>query len=126
MSKIGIKIEGLEDLIDEISEVEEDITPALVKATEQSARAVLSIMQGNTPVDKGALKASEEIIISNGGLRAEIGPEESKAPYALFVELGHHTRSGSFVQGQFYVERTAIESVSVVEEIFRQALNSLL
>ena len=51
------------------------------------------------------------------------------APYALFVNNGHHTRSGSFVRGQFYANRaldiirSKAQRIAKEETDFRRSAN---
>ena len=123
---IKIKILGIEKLQDRISNAQEKLDAELRKGIEISAGWVLRQMQSNTPVDTGNLKSSEKIDIAGNGFSALIGPNEEQASYAKFVEYGHHTRSGSWVPGQFYVEKTALETRNAVIEIFRDIIKSLI
>ena len=77
----------------------------LADATEDEAKKILADATENAPEDTGDLKRSGYIDpISRYEYAVGFG-----VPYAGHVEHGHHTRSGSFVPGQFYLKR-AVEA----------------
>lgn len=121
---LTIKVKGLEKAIRDLNKFStKGLQTALLAALNKSADLTLRTLRGNTPVDTGNLKSSEEKVIDRRDLKAAVGPNLNIAPYAPFVELGHHTRSGSFVAGQFFIQKTALEVAGPVIEIFRQAIN---
>jgi hypothetical protein len=67
-----------------------------------------------TPVDTGYLQSRNQIDIAPGVVTVF-----NDASYALPVELGHHTRSGSFVAGQPYMTPAFINAVTWLEGEYR-------
>jgi HK97 gp10 family phage protein len=121
---ISFTIKGLEQTIKNINNIEVNLTPVLNKALKASATLTLNRLKQNTPVDTGALKGSEKITIN--GLVATIGPGDAYIPhYAPDVEFGHHTRSGSWVPGQHFIERTRVETNRDIQLLFYTAIASL-
>ena len=117
MSSLTITIKGLDETIKYFDVLGNKKLPSVLRAgLAKSSTFVLGRLNNNTPVDTGRLKSSNKKIV--GTTNALIGPDSSIAPYATWVEHGHHTRSGSWVPGQFFIRRTAIESTSGVQEIF--------
>lgn len=122
---LSIKIVGIDKILKSLSDLDKvKIPKALSDGLDGASKFVLSTMRSNTPVDTGNLKDSERIVRSTN--RAEIGPDTSMADYAYYVERGHHSRSGSWVPGQFYVLRTAIETRQGVLNIFQKAIKQAL
>lgn len=121
---VTLTITGLKEAIENLVQLSEQMIPKLIDdALDLSAGYALQVLKGNTPIDTGRLQESEQIWILPG-IRL-IGPDNTKANYAVFVEYGHHTRSGSWVPGQYYVNRTAVEILPVVRTFFVSALNRM-
>lgn len=126
---IKFKITGEKELLDKIKNIQESkINEALRQSVIDGSELVLTTLQENTPVDTGALKASEVILYETNGLKSFIGPGAEFSPhYAPDVEYGfHHWISGNFIPGQYYVEGTYLETKDKVVEMFRKNLKSLL
>jgi HK97 gp10 family phage protein len=120
----GIQITGLKEAMKNLDKFSRSgLKTALVAGLEKSSDFVLTTLKGNTPVDTGNLRESMEKRVNPSNLTAFIGPNLNKAHYAPFVELGHHTRSGSFVPGQHFIQLTGLETARGVVDIFRQAIN---
>ena len=131
---MGVRTEGLNDLLGKFDKIEKDLPKNTGEAIEKSALYVNERLKQLTPVDTGNMQESEGIEFErSGGLlngmtsKAFVGPGVLKpADYAIFVELGHRTRSGSWVPGQFFVERAYFETKGVVESIIRAAIKTTL
>lgn len=123
----SIKVNGLTEAIKRMDFLQRQGVPqALELAMSESTRLVLGKLQQNTPVDTGALRDSEDITRVSP-LKAFVGPDSTKVPhYAPDVEFGHHTRSGSFVPGQHFIQRTALETQQQVVRIFADRLRGLI
>lgn len=121
-----IEIQGLDALTKKFDTLAGGaIDAAAQTGLEKSAVVTEKLLKSNTPVDTGALKESTRIEISPG--QAAIGPDETKLPhYAPDVEFGHHTRSGSFVPGQHYIQKTAIQSGPITNEIIQGEINKAI
>jgi len=75
--------------------------------------------------------------VDTGYLRSQLIPEKpdefthtitSRAPYSYFVEVGHLTRSGSFVPGQFFMLRTRDHIIGTINssEFIEMAVGELV
>ena len=119
---IKISITGIEQLQKKLDNlVNTELPKMLREALDEAAIETLQTMQLNTPNDTGLLLESEKIIEPTPLSRA-IGPDKDPAYYAWWVEAGHHTVSGSWVPGQFYVQRTYVEIEPRIKQIFRNKL----
>ena len=100
--------------------------PKLLQATPQRVRAVVSkaaydvqaVAAVNTPVDTGALKNS---------LFAEMDSDREATvgytvEYAVYVEMGHHTRGGRYIPGRYMLTG----AVNKVEPAFRAAVKQIV
>lgn len=122
-----IKIRGLDETIKSLGEIDKIKIPFAIQAgLEKSSFFVWRTLSRNTPVDTGRLRSSNHRIIDSQALTARIGPDQEIAPYATWVEHGHHTRSGSWVPGQHYIMRTYLETRSGVQKIFLDAIKIAL
>ena len=115
---VTIKIQGLDGLVAKLQKLASGLLDEILEnSIKDSANGiVLPALKLNTPVDTGNLRDSHYVELQK--FYAAIGPDLAKAPYAPFVEYGHHTRSGSFVQGQKFVERTGIDTKQQVLDLF--------
>ena len=79
---------------------------ALKSALEDGVRLtshyVFGELKMRTPVDTGFMKGTEEMLDIDS-LTTEIYPT---AYYSFWVEHGHHTTNGGWVEGQFFVRAT--------------------
>lgn len=124
---IKIEVRGFNETIRNLGLIADKRIPfALEAALQKSSQYVLRELKRNTPVDTGNLKDSNRASVQSKALTALVGPDENIAPYARWVEFGHHTRSGSFVKGQFYIMKTALETAKGVNEIFNDAIKIAL
>ena len=123
---LSLKIRGLDRTIKNLVDLDKiKIPKAIEKGLDAASEFVLTSLNANTPVDSGVLKGSNEIVEISNESRA-IGPNLTIADYAPHVEYGHHTRSGSFVEGQFYIQKTSIETRNQVQSIFDTVFNIIL
>lgn len=118
MYKMTVDLKGLEKVTSGLSRVADGLERGLVDALLATGVTVRRTMKQNAPVDTGNLKRSIGYKVNKPALEVIIGPDQEKAPYAPYVEYGHHTRSGSFVQGQFYVRKTKQEVNDAVQDLF--------
>ena len=121
---LSIQVKGLTELIKKVDLATETKLHRLLNAAlGQSSMVVWSALNSNTPVDTGNLTSSNRREVL--ALEARIGPDIGTAYYAPFVEKGHHTRSGSWVPGQHYIQRTQLETYLQVKNIFVTNLQQL-
>lgn len=89
---------------------------------ERCSNLALATLRATTPVDTGVLRQTEKITIT--GKRGRfIGTDPDQAPYAYWVEYGHHTRSGGFLPGQFFAERALIQVLPQLARIMGEEIN---
>lgn len=125
MTYVDIKIDGLKQVLNDFKDLAPKILDAAESGLDESARLALEVMRRNTPVDTGNLRASEKVK-EKAPLRRVIGPDLEKASYGVYVELGHATRGGSFIPGQFYIERTSIEIRPIVKQIINKYISNAI
>ena len=120
-----ITVKGLDKAIKDLNALStRGLQQALITGLEASSKLTLRILQENTPVDTGNLKASESAEVNTRDLTALIGPNLDQAHYAPYVEFGYtHYLSGNFIPGQHFIQKTGLEVVQPVMEIFRQAIH---
>lgn len=119
---ITLKVTGINEVIAQLKELDEiKIGLGIRAGLDESAKEALRQLKENTPVDTGNLRDSETITVPSADTRL-IAPNATSAPYGPFVEFGHHTKSGSFVSGQFFVEQTAIEIIPRFADIMLRNL----
>jgi len=123
---ISIQVKNLDSILKGFSELEKSgIQKAISTSLEESAGYVLTELKSNTPVDSGRLKSSNKTKVDE--TEALIGPDTDVAPYATFVEYGHHTRGGGrWIAGQHYIQRTALQSAGKVIDIFRKNIQAII
>ncbi len=106
-----------------LEKLDTNIADAVVNALRLSAELTKRKLKDNTPVDTGNLKRSVEILSENFK-KGEIvvGPAPDQAPYAKWVEYGHHLRNGEFLPGQFFIQKTTNEVSDNIQQFFKDAL----
>lgn len=121
-----IKIDNLDKLTSKFDRLaNQSIEEVIQQGLDEAGSLVLPVLQANTPVDTGTLRGSMEV--EKVGSIVYVGPSGDLIPhYAPDVEYGHHTRSGSFVEGQHFIERTSLEVADVVAVLFRNKIITLL
>lgn len=123
MYQLTFETKGIKEAIRHLESYSQAaLDEALEQALDLGADFTYLVLIGNTPVDKGLLRKSERV--EKQKLIRRIGPDVNIAPYAVPVEYGHHTRSGSFVPGQFFVEKTALETAKPVANLMLNFIQS--
>lgn len=93
------------------------------RATNKAANLVANALKQNveyfTPVDTGLLRSNWKTNIENDGLIIDI---ENDTYYAYWVENGHRTVSGGWVEGRFMLRR----GLHSIEKIIRGIYSSEL
>jgi hypothetical protein len=97
-----------------IDEIKANAATALYEGGELLATAC----KQNAPVKTGKLRGSINVEqISD--TEVQVAPHTD---YAYYVEVGHHTRGGSFVPGVFYMKNGTEEARSQVADYIRSRL----
>lgn len=95
---ITAEIYGNRAVIDNLSAFSAQIQAQAQAALEQAAQMALDTANSLTPVDTGYLLSRNQVEVNPGSVSVS-----NDAEYAAPVELGHHTRSGSFVPPQHFL-----------------------
>ena len=82
----------------------EAIDAALAKSMEEIGLVAEGYAKKACPTDTGRLKNSITHLVGDGGRAAYIG---TNVEYAIFVEEGHSTRSGTKVEGVHFLKNAA-------------------
>ena len=111
MSDFDITVSGSRVILDNLDALETTLQERIHAAMHEAAETGMQTMQELVPVDTGYLKSQ---------LYAEVEDEQIRlgddAPYAVYLELGHHTRSGSFVAPQPFIVPGAVAAGDALKE----------
>lgn len=92
---VTLSIYGNRGILDNLDRFQGTLQEALQKKLEEAGQVALEVANELVPVDTGYLKSTLYLETEPG--QVKIGAD---AEYTLPVELGHVTRSGSFVPAQ--------------------------
>src|SRR6184192_821498 len=95
---ITLNVTGLGDILGGLEQAGVRVRTAGQMAMYDTVRATYDGSQEACPVETGTLRDSGAMEV--GDLSGSV---TYSAPYALFVEEGHHTRSGSWVEPQHFL-----------------------
>ena len=90
----------LKDFIARINTSAEKMPEKIQELASMEAPLLLVDVNYFTPVKSGALKIGNKVRVEPGTLIIK-----NDLDYASSVEWGHRTKSGSFVQGQYFVQK---------------------
>lgn len=110
----------------DIESAEKDIEAVTIQTIRDMAQEALSLIIDNTPVRTGELKASwtvGDIIITDDDVEIEVYTDLDYAPY---VEYGHRTRNGGFVQGQFIMTLAVDEVLEMSTDIMYKNMKKMM
>lgn len=119
-----------------------DLDTHLMTATKSIAQVLHNYLLQNTPVDTGNLRkmwsAGDNLLFTvervDGGYQVTLvnkarsgkdavtGNESTGFMYGIAVNDGHSTRSGGWVMGRFFVEKSIVQSEAAVDPIIRKEL----
>lgn len=125
MYKIEIKPKGFDALKKKFRVSSVQLAATYRAALVEASLFTLEELKRNTPVDTGNLKESMGIEYDPLEVKSIVGPDMKKAPYAGWVEFGHHLRNGTFLPGQYYVRRTTRNVRAKVVQMFSDALKRI-
>jgi hypothetical protein len=97
MSDFTIDILGNKALIDNLESFGEQLAEKALSKTVDAGYMALDLANERTPVDTGHLKSRNQLFVNQEGSQVDV-TVSNDADYALPVVLGHHTRSGSWVE----------------------------
>lgn len=92
------EILGNRAVLDNLAALEPEIRALVQAKLEEAGQMALEHAIELTPVDTGYLQSRNQMYIE-----VESVSISNDANYGLFVEMGHHTRSGSFVEPQHFL-----------------------
>jgi hypothetical protein len=120
---IKFTVKGADAIVNMLKTKQLDFNNIIQAAVRTTALQIEKQAKLNTPVKSGNLRRS---IMSTEGKRgnvyyAEVGPDISVAPYAIWVEMGHAQEPGRYVpalgkrlvadwvNGKWYMATTAVQ-----------------
>lgn len=104
---LTISMSGFSQILDTLQNVSVVLQRQIAQTLVDAANTAVEIAQGLCPVETGYLQST----IGVGAISGSTVEIEATADYALFVECGHHTRSGSFVEPQPFLQPVDRKSV---------------
>lgn len=120
MSGYNFEINGLDNFIKNINNIQNNFRGDLQKLVEKHGGILLRDVKRKTPVDTGQLRRSWEL--EKGDLYVKL---MNRTEYGIFVEWGHRTRGGkSYVEGVYMLktsfEKTEKDFIEDLQKMFKQ------
>lgn len=116
--KIEFDLRELQKLNDKLKDLAEREFEALLDDTANMiAQVFLKNLTKMTPVDTGFLRGNWDISKGPGYYQVY-----NNTVYGIYVNYGHRTRNGGWVEGQFFVEKSMEMTERSVEKIVRESL----
>ena len=138
MIKMKIQVLGSKAVANQFKAKRANFDTTISNAIKKSAGLIENSAKENCPSKTGKLKSSIHSEFSKKGFEARIGPDETTAPYAYWVEVGHKQTPGryvhairrrlvaSFVRGHWFMSKAYIANrrkvVSEIERAFNNAI----
>ena len=120
MSGYNFEINGLDNFMKNINNIQSNFHGDLQKLVEKHGGKLLRNTKMKTPVDTGQLRRSWEL--EKGDLYVKL---MNRTEYAQFIEYGHRTRGGkSYVEGVYMLktsfEKTEKDFTNDLEKLFKK------
>ena len=120
MSGYNFEINGLDNFIKNINNIQSNFHGELQSLVEKHGGILLRNTKKKTPVDTGQLRRSWEL--EKGDLYVKI---MNRTSYSIFIEYGHRTRGGkSYVEGVYMLktsfEKTEKDFENDLEKLFKK------
>lgn len=120
MAQVGIRVQGLNDFVRLLREVDKELPKEVRKGFNQVAEVVATDARARVPVRSGALRAS--IRVSSTQREARITMGSAKVPYAGWMEFGGTlahpkrgteqrrpiVRRGRYLYGSYFAHRDLV------------------
>jgi HK97 gp10 family phage protein len=123
MYQLKVSTRGFNEAAKKFENNSTELAERLKSGVKTAGNLLLNDLKFTTPQRTGNLLSSMESKVSADGLSVEVGPDLRKAPYAPYVERGHHTRSGGFVPGQFFLRKTVARMTPLIKHLFVKLLD---
>jgi hypothetical protein len=98
----SLDILGNKAILDNLQSFGEQMAEKAISKTVDAGYMALDLSNERAPVDTGYLKSRNQLFVNQEGSRVDV-TVSNDTPYALPVILGHHTRSGSWVDPQDFL-----------------------
>lgn len=116
--KLEFDLKELQKLNDKLKDLAESEFNALLDDTANMiAQVFLKNVTKMTPVDTGFLRGNWDIV--RGRYHYQV---YNNTIYGIYVNYGHRTRNGGWVEGQFFVEKSMEMTERSVKKIVRESL----
>lgn len=116
--KLEFDLKELQKLNDKLKDLAESEFNALLDDTANMiAQVFLRNVTNLTPVDTGFLRGNWDIVRGRDYYQVY-----NNTIYGMYVNYGHRTRNGGWVEGQFFVEKSMEMTERSVKKIVRESL----
>ena len=120
MSGYNFEIKGIDNLLKDINNIQNNFHSDLQNLVEKHGGILLRDTKMKTPVDTGQLRRSWEL--EKGDLYVKL---MNRTSYGIFIEFGHRTRGGkSYVEGVYMLktsfEKTKKDFENDLEKLFEK------
>ncbi len=120
-----MEIEGLDNLIRKLNEIEKETPGLKKKVLKKQAQKVVANAKLLTPVDKGILRGDWHFHYAQ-----KVGEDEAlvynNVHYASHIEWGRRTKNGGFVEGVFMLKKSLNKVESEFEADLRDFMRRLV
>ncbi len=109
--------------------LENELKKLQIRSLQKATQLAFQKVRLKTPVDTGNLRRSwniQKIIIERNIHRQAIENDLNQAPYGPYVEYGHVTSHGTYVNGQYMTLQTKKEMESEFKKIVQKEMNQFL
>lgn len=116
----------LENLRDNLGKMIKNNDAFIKELTLELTRRLLAMLQKATPVDTGFLRDGWFVIAltkTSEGYEAEIA---NNTNYASYVNYGHRTPQGGWVDGKFFIELSVEELKGITEPLLKKRIEAHL
>ncbi len=100
MTGITVEIQGLDELIGRITATRDHASEMVLPKVAQTLEDVEAVSNPLTPYRTGNLRRHNKTRIAESNAEQVVGEFYNDCEYAAPVLFGHHTRSGSWVEGR--------------------------
>lgn len=118
---LTMSISGNKAILDNLDRLSETMRNKAYEAMMSAGEVGLEVSNGLTPVLSGYLQSRNQLVGNNDTYGTDV-TITNDADYALPVLLGHHTRSGSWVDPQDFLT----PGLDAMSQAFQDALKGLL
>lgn len=118
MFRVEVKLDDIQSLNDRLAQLAKgEFERLLDELAREIAKTFLSIVTDRTPVDTGTLREHWDIKRTPDGYLVY-----NPIVYGIYVNYGHRTRDGGWIEGQFFVEKSVKTTEENIIPIVKESL----